>query len=315
MTRDQLLGAILGFLGGDDPQRVEPLRAPLAAEIDAFGPDALRALEARLIEDHGWAYHAPDPLARHLHHFLAARLLSRGTEAVGLDHLDHVPAGPLVLMSNHLSYADANAVEVLLHRGGQTALAGRLTALAGPKVFTSRRRRFSSLCFGAIKVPQSTDVSSEEATLTARDVARAARQSITAARARSTAGDALLLFAEGTRSRTGAMGPMRAGAVRYLETPGTWVVPMALTGPEAFFPIDATTVHPARVILRVGAAIAVDALLAAVHGDRATAIDAIGLSIAALLPPDYRGVYADPSAYTTAHRALGGVARGALLQG
>jgi 1-acyl-sn-glycerol-3-phosphate acyltransferase len=304
MTRDQLLGAILGFLAGDDPPRVEPLREPLAAEIDAFGPEALRDLEARLIEDHGWAYHAPDALARHLHHFLAARLLSRGTEAVGLDHLDLVPAGPLVLMSNHLSYADANAVEVLLHRGGRTGLAGRLTALAGPKVFTSRRRRFSSLCFGTIKVPQSADVSSEEATLTARDVARAARQSITAARARLTAGDALLLFAEGTRSRTGAMGPLRAGAARYLETPGTWVVPMALTGPEAFFPIEATTVHPARVVLRVGTPIAVDALLAAVRRDRATAVDALGLAIATLLPPAYRGFYADPSAFVAAGQAL-----------
>jgi 1-acyl-sn-glycerol-3-phosphate acyltransferase len=304
MTRDQLLGAILGFLGGDDPRRVETLRDPLAAEIDRFGADALRDLETRLLEDHGWDYYAPDPLARHLHQYLAARLLSRGTEAIGLEHLDDLPVGPLVLMSNHLSYADANAVEVLLHRGGRDTLAGRLTALAGPKVFTSRRRRFSSLCFGTIKVPQSADVSSEEATLTARDVARAARQSITAARARLAAGDALLLFAEGTRSRTGAMGPMRAGAARYLEAPGTCVVPVALTGPEAFFPIDATTVHPARVILRVGAPIAVDALLAAAHRDRATAIDAIGLAIAELLPPDYRGAYGDTGALAAAHDAL-----------
>ena len=46
---------------------------------------------------------------------------------------------------------------------GDAALANRLTAVAGPKVFTSRERRFSSLCFGTIKVPQSSEVASGEA--------------------------------------------------------------------------------------------------------------------------------------------------------
>src|SRR5207247_7290828 len=123
--------------------------------------------------------------------------------------------------------------DVLLERAGAGALAARLTAIAGPKVFTSRERRFSSLCFGTIKVAQSAGVSSGEALLNAREVARAARQAIDAASARLAAGDALLLFGEGTRSRTAAMQPMLAGVARYLSRPGTWVLPAALTGPES----------------------------------------------------------------------------------
>ena len=123
-----------------------------------------------------------------------------------------IPGAPLVIVTNHLSYADANVIEVLLERGGGADLANRLTALAGPKIFTSRERRFSSLCFGTIKVPQSTDVASEEAVLNGREVVRAARHSIDVAHRRLQAGDALLLFGEGTRTRTGGMQQMLSAA-------------------------------------------------------------------------------------------------------
>ena len=144
----------------------------------------------------------------------------------------------------------------------------RLTALAGPKVFASRERRFSSLCFGTVKVPQSTEVASGEAVLSGRDVARAARQSITAAHSRLRAGDALLLFGEGTRSRTGEMQPMLAGVARYLEVPGSWVLPVGLAGPEALFPIDGSRLRPARLTLQLGRPIRAEALLARASGDR-----------------------------------------------
>jgi 1-acyl-sn-glycerol-3-phosphate acyltransferase len=303
-SRDAVVAAILEFLGRGDLLPLDDVRAALEYEIDAAGPEALVSLKARLAADNGWTYYPPDPLARRIHHLLADRFLERGSTVEGLHHLDAIAPGALAIVANHLSYADANVVDVLLARAGAGALAARLTAIAGPKVFTSRERRFSSLCFGTIKAPQSADVSSGEAQLAARDVARAARQAIDVALARLAAGDALLLFGEGTRSRTAAMQSMLAGVARYLERPDTWILPACLTGPESLFPVDAATVRPARVRMRIGPPFRAERLLAETGGSRRVAMDAIGLAIAELLPQAYRGLYVDPSQFPAAAAAL-----------
>jgi 1-acyl-sn-glycerol-3-phosphate acyltransferase len=289
--RELLLTGILEFLAVQDLLTLEDIRAALEKEIDGAGPEALLALKQRLTTDVGWGYYPRDPLAQRIHHLLADRFLQSESQLSGVEYLAELSAAPVVICANHLSYADANVVEVLLQRSGGAAFANRLTAVAGPKVFTSQHRRFSSLCFGTVKVPQSSDVSSEEATLNARELARAARQSIDAALERLADGDALLLFGEGTRSRTGKMRPMLAGAARYLESPGTWVLPAGLTGPEALFPVDAATVRPARVVMRLGVPIRADVLCACAGGNRRLVMDAIGVGIAELLPPPYRGAY------------------------
>jgi 1-acyl-sn-glycerol-3-phosphate acyltransferase len=302
--REQLLIAILEFLAGQDLLTLEDIRTALEEEIDRAGPDALIGLKQRLTMDVGWDYYPRDPLAQRIHHLLADRFLQNDSQMLGAEHLAVLKTAPLVIFANHLSYADANVVEVLLQRSDGAAVANRLTVVAGPKVFTSSQRRFSSLCFGTVKVPQSTDVSSEEAILTEREVARAARQSIEVARARLGGGDALLLFAEGTRSRTGEMRSMLVGAARYLDSPGTWVLPAGLAGPEALFPIDAATVRPARVVMRLGVPIRADALLASAGGSRRLAMDAIGLAIAELLPPPYRGAYGNSTDFQRARNVL-----------
>ena len=140
-------------------------------------------------------------------------------------------------------------------------------------------------------MPQSAAVSSEEAILSAREVARAARQAIDVAHERLRAGDALLLFAEGSRSRTGGMQEMLAGVARYLEVPGTSILPAGLTGPEALFPIGVNSVRPARVVMRIGRPLSADALRASARGNRRVIMDTIGHAIAELLPLAYRGVY------------------------
>jgi 1-acyl-sn-glycerol-3-phosphate acyltransferase len=305
-SRDAVITAILDFLGRGGLLPLDDIRAALEHEIDAAGPEALVSLKARLAADNGWTYYPPDPLARRIHHLLADRFLERGSTVDGLHYLEAAGPGPITIWANHLSYADANVVDVLLELAGARALAARLTALAGPKVFTSRERRFSSLCFGTIKVPQNAGVASGEAQLHARDVARAARQAIEVALGRLAAGDALLLFGEGTRSRTASMQPMLAGVARYLELPGTWIVPVGLTGPESLFPVDAPTVHPARIVMQIGAPIPAASLIARARGNRRLVIDAIGLAIADLLPRPYRGLYGDAALHRDARGVLQG---------
>jgi 1-acyl-sn-glycerol-3-phosphate acyltransferase len=302
--RDALIDAILTFLGDHDLLTRRDVRTALEREIDEAGPDALVALKARLAEDNGWGYHPPDPLARRVHHLLAGRFLDDGSELREAHHLARLAAAPVLLVSNHLSYSDANVIETLLHSAGGVEMADRLTAMAGPKVFTSRERRFSSLCFGTVKVPQSAEVSSGEAVLSARAVAQAARQSIDVALGRLRGGDALVLFGEGTRSRSGGMQPMLAAAARYLDVPGAWVLPLGLMGSESLFPVDTASPRRARVVATLGAPFEATALVARTAGDRRIAMNAIGLAIADTLPEAYRGVYGDASRFPAARAVL-----------
>jgi len=302
--RETLVGAILEFLSGHALLAVDDVRAALAREIDAAGRAGLAALKANLTADHGWEYYPPDPLAKRIHHLLADRLLSPESGLTGLDHVHAVDGRPVTIFANHLSYSDANLMEILLERAGGGRLAARLTALAGPKIFTSRQRRFSSLCFGTVKVPQSAEVSSEEAVLSAREVARAARQSIDAALDRLAAGDALILFGEGTRSRTGGMQRLLPGVARYLDVPNVAVLPMGIVGTDELFPVGDAEVHPARVVIRVGAPIEAARLEASAGRDRRLIVDAIGLAIAELLPDAHQGAYAERTGLEDAGRVL-----------
>ena len=219
LSRSALVGAIITFLAGQHPRTLVAMRESLEQEIDEAGPDALARLGERLARDGAdWAYYPSDPLAKRIHHVLAERILKPGSVLLGLENLEAVAGRPVVIFANHLSYSDANLLEVLLHRAGGAPHANRLTVIAGPKVYSSLKRRFSSLCFGTIKTPQNTGLSSEDAVMNPRDVARAARRSIDVAHERLGCGDALLVFAEGTRSRTSGLQQMLAAATRYLES-------------------------------------------------------------------------------------------------
>ena len=302
-SRDRLVAAIMESMVGHDLLGAPDIRAELEREVDRAGADAVLALKERLGADGGWDYYPRDPLAQRVHHLLADRFLAPGSELLGVSHLAALGDEPVVLVANHLSYADANVIEVLLQRFGGDSVANRLTAMAGPKVFTSRARRFSSLCFGTIKVPQSADVASEEAVLSTREVARAARRAIDVARDRLRHGDVVVLFAEGTRSRTGTMQPMLAAAARYFDEPGTWVLPAGLAGTETLFSLE-QTLRPARVVMQLGQPILAEPLLTHASGDRRIVMDTIGLAVAELVPATYRGAYADANQFADASRVL-----------
>jgi len=306
LGRDALIAAITKFLADRDAGTLADIRDALRHEFDQAGPDALVRLGERLASAGAdWDYSPGDPLARRVHHVLASRVLDPNSVLLGAEHLAAIQGKPVVIFANHLSYSDANLLEILLQRAGADSLSERLTVIAGPKVYSSVKRRFSSLCFGTIKTPQSSALSTEDAVMNARDVARAARRSIEIARERLEQGDALLVFAEGTRSRTSGMQPLLAGVTRYLECPGIWVLPVGITGTEALFPIGEETLHPVRIVARLGRPIDASVLRDQASGDRRLMMDTIGVAIAALLPAEYKGAYADAAPDLDEARRLG----------
>jgi 1-acyl-sn-glycerol-3-phosphate acyltransferase len=291
--RDPLVDAISTFLAHRHASGMPEIRASLERTIDEAGPDGVDRMSERLASaGTDWSYTPSDPLARRIHHVLADRVLQQAPIVSGIEHVEALAGKPVVILANHLSYSDANAIEVLLQQAGQHALADRLTVVAGPKVYSNVTRRFSSLCFGTIKIPQSSTRSSGEAVMNAREVVRGARRALTVAQERLALGEALLIFPEGSRSRSGEMQPLLSGVARYLESPGAWVLPMGLTGTELLFPIGEETLNPVPLTLRIGEPIAAAALREQAHGNRQLMMDAIGGRIAALLPPAYRGAYA-----------------------
>jgi 1-acyl-sn-glycerol-3-phosphate acyltransferase len=290
--REPLIAAITAFLARDHAVALGDIRDSLQREIDDAGPAALADLGERLAHaETDWTYYPGDPLARRIHRALAERVLRQAPVLSGAEHLDAVAGRPLVIIANHLSYSDANLLEVVLHQAGAAALTDRLTVIAGPKVYSNLRRRFSSLCFGTIRVPQSASLSSDEAVMNSRDVAIAARRVIEIAHERLRLGEALLVFAEGTRSRTGEMQRLLPGVARYLAAGGTWILPVGIAGSEALFPIDEGSLNPVPLEVQIGAPIAADVLRAQHRNNRQLMMDAIGRAIATVLPPRYRGAY------------------------
>ncbi len=283
---------ITTFLAEQDPSTLDDIRQSLSRELDEAGPGAIDALCDRLAQTgRDWHYYARDPLARRIHEILAERLLGPDMIRVDLPDLDDLAERPVVMVANHLSYSDANVLDVLLRRAGAASLCDRLTVIAGPKVYSTIKRRFSSLCFGTVKVPQSSGRASEEAVMPSREIARAARLAIDTALERLRVGEALLVFAEGTRSRSGDMQRFLPGAARYLDYPGTVVLPVALTGTEDLFPVGERTFRPAPIAARFGRPLSADGLRARCRKDRRLMVDVIGIAIADLLPPAYRGTY------------------------
>jgi hypothetical protein len=68
---------------------------------------------------------------------------------------------------------------------------------------------------------------------------------------------------------------------------------MGLTGSDAMFPMGGDRVHSVTVTIRIGLPIAASDLHEHTGGNRQLTMDTVGMAVADLLPPRYRGVYGD----------------------
>ena len=304
----ELAHAIAHMLGGGDPEGSARLEAQLVALFHSAPPGQVRGFFRQLAESGGrWGYEPPHPLGQRLSELVLSDRLEQGSKLANATALDQVGERPMVFVGNHLSFVDANVLAHLLARSGHEQLARRLCVIVGPKVFSKPVRRVATLCFGTVKTPQSVSRASGAARMSAREVARFAARSLAAAHERLDAGDALLIFVEGSRSRSGTMQRALTGVARYLKRPELLVVPFGLAGSEQLTPIaSAEFLYRTQVHARVGQPFTAASLRRCSSRRPSLMMDVVGFCIAACLPPGYRGVYDGSHAELAEARELSG---------
>jgi len=198
-------------------------------------------------------------------------------------------AGPTVLLGNHLSYFDASALDCALAWSGHGDVADRIVAAAGPKVYEVMFRRIAAACINTLPVPQTTRLAHTKQ-MSGRELARQALASLKGAKEAAAVGQVLLLYPEGSRTRTGHLGSFVRGVHRYLAIADeVAVVPCSITGTERIMPLGATRLTPGTVHVRFGSPLRVGP-----DGDSKVVLEQAFHAVASLLPEAFRPLAETP---------------------
>jgi len=172
--------------------------------------------------------------------------------------------GPLIIASNHLSWADVPLIPSFLKR--------KVVYMAKEETFQGNMGWFVRF-LGAFPVKRG----------------EADRQSLRTAEEQLKAGRILSIFPEGTRSKIHKLGQAHAGMGLIALRSGAPVVPVAIYGSEKVF----KKFRP-RITIIFG-----EPMILRPKGKKITREDIdestehVMLRIASMLPPEYRGVYAE----------------------
>lgn len=197
--------------------------------------------------------------------FLIARI-----EIVGLENVP--PRGGCILAANHLGRLDVPLILYTLPRGDLIL------------IIAEKYRQVALFRYLARKMDVLFVDRYEADFATVRIVLR-----------RLKAGQIFVVAPEGTRSPTESLLPGRPGAVYLAAKSGVPVVPVAVTGTQDRL-VKRRLRHLQRLKIRVriGEPYSLPPLPRTAREDRLQALtDDLMCRIAALLPPEYRGVYAD----------------------
>lgn len=268
-----------------EPAVLDTMKAELRARIAAAPEAEMDAMrQAFLHAGEDYRLYRASPFARDVTRIFMHHLPAPG-EIVGREHLDRfLGEGPRrrLVICNHLSYTDTQLTDCLLVDHGLGAVADRLVAIAGPKVYTDPWRRMAAIALNTRKTAQSSAVATEQDTLSARELVVVARDTIADCERLMDEGWLILLYPEGTRSRSGRLQPFLRASARYTTMADVQILPMVQTGSDRVYPIGSEQMFRAPVRLAFG-----EPFVAAEHPGKTNALTEAWRRLAGLLPPAY----------------------------
>ena len=193
---------------------------------------------------------------------------------------DFPRTGPVLIAANHLSYLDIPFLIIFLPR---------------PPIFIAKQE--------VTAVPLVGRLIHRLGTVSIRR-GQSDRRAIRHSLAVLENGDVLLIFPEGTRSRRPGLLAGLPGVGLLARRAGVPLVTAAITGTEK---LTLRSFFRQSLTLTIGSPVTLDELLP--HGRRATAseiTEALMQQLAALMPPEYRGHYADAERAEVETGALAG---------
>jgi 1-acyl-sn-glycerol-3-phosphate acyltransferase len=188
---------------------------------------------------HGWQFTRPASAAREGTAWLFGGLFGwfmRGPRVVGLEHLADLRE-PAILTPTHASHLDVSALRLALGPGHRRRLA---PAAAADYFSKSHVRWFFAAWLGSFPF-----------------VRAASADSIAAAEALLGKGWSVIVFPEGTRSRSGELGSFRPGVGLIAKRSGRQVLPVRILGTWDVLPPGARRPHRSQVEVRFGAPLTV----------------------------------------------------------
>ncbi len=207
-----------------------------------------------------WVYY----FGRFLIHILlfpVARLRVRGQEnAAG--------PGPYLVICNHLHIADPPIVG--------TSIKLKAVFMAKEEVFRGAWSRFWVKNYGAFPVRRGG----------------VGREAIGEAEKWIRRGVCVVMFPEGSRSKEARMKPALPGAVLIASRLGVPVLPIGITGSDKIRNLKWAFWHHPRITVTIGKAFQLPETTGKLtREERYRQLDFMMQKVAALLPPEYRGVY------------------------
>lgn len=294
-SSQQLAGKMAHFLYRAGFGREEALKTLISPILAGLSDAELRELKVRSEQRVDWGLRKKDPIIERICDAILPEIFTERSKILGSDNLRSIkPGKAIVFLGNHQSAIDVHLLHSALKQCEMPEVASNITAVVGYKTFEYGFLRQMSLCFDTLKVPQSLDVSNRSREIGARAVAKLSGQIIEIAKSQLQAGKPLIIFPEGTRTRTGKLLPLLPAISRYVrDLEDAVIIPWSVQGADKMIPVDKFELTPADVCVSFGKPIDVKMLRGLTMGANSSKVmmDVVGFLIADLLPEAVRGFY------------------------